>query len=67
MHMALADFDQTVPRHMLRTTLLGEPSASWSALKNLAKAEPPGRSLVQRLIRPTHGQSNWDWYAPGDS
>jgi taurine dioxygenase len=26
MHMALADFDQTAPRHMLRTTLLGEPS-----------------------------------------
>ena len=26
MHMALADFDQSVPRHMLRTTLLGEKS-----------------------------------------
>lgn len=26
MHIALADFDQTKPRHMLRTTLLGEPS-----------------------------------------
>ena len=26
MHMALADFDQAAPRHMLRTTLLGEPS-----------------------------------------
>jgi taurine dioxygenase len=26
MHVALADFDQTKPRHMLRTTLLGEPS-----------------------------------------
>ena len=26
MHMALADFDPSAPRHMLRTTLLGEPS-----------------------------------------
>lgn len=26
MHMALADFDPTQPRHMLRATLLGEPS-----------------------------------------
>jgi taurine dioxygenase len=26
MHIALADFDQTKPRRMLRTTLLGEPS-----------------------------------------
>lgn len=26
MHMALADFDQTAERHMLRATLLGEPS-----------------------------------------
>lgn len=26
MHMALADFDQTKPRHMLRATLLGEQS-----------------------------------------
>ena len=26
MHIALADFDQSKPRHMLRTTLLGEPS-----------------------------------------
>ena len=26
MHVALADFDETKPRHMLRTTLLGEPS-----------------------------------------
>lgn len=26
MHLALADFDQTQPRHMLRTTLLGEKS-----------------------------------------
>ncbi|MGE0613488.1 MAG: TauD/TfdA dioxygenase family protein [Hyphomicrobiales bacterium] len=26
MHIALADFDQTEPRRMLRTTLLGEPS-----------------------------------------
>lgn len=26
MHMALADFDQRQPRHMLRATLLGEPS-----------------------------------------
>ncbi len=26
MHMALADFDQREPRHMLRATLLGEPS-----------------------------------------
>ncbi|BBK41148.1 taurine dioxygenase [Allostella vacuolata] len=25
MHLALADFDQSQPRHMLRTTLLGEP------------------------------------------
>lgn len=25
MHLALADFDQTKPRHMLRTTLLGDP------------------------------------------
>ena len=26
MHIALADFDPSAPRHMLRTTLLGEPS-----------------------------------------
>lgn len=26
MHMALADFDQTQPRHMMRATLLGDPS-----------------------------------------
>ncbi|MEM9681878.1 MAG: TauD/TfdA family dioxygenase [Pseudomonadota bacterium] len=26
MHIALADFDPTAPRHMLRATLLGEPS-----------------------------------------
>lgn len=26
MHVALADFDQTAPRHMLRATLQGEPS-----------------------------------------
>ncbi|MGH6618256.1 MAG: TauD/TfdA dioxygenase family protein [Alphaproteobacteria bacterium] len=26
MHIALADFDPAAPRHMLRTTLLGEPS-----------------------------------------
>jgi taurine dioxygenase len=26
MHIALADFDQSQPRHMLRATLLGEPS-----------------------------------------
>jgi len=26
MHLALADFDQNLPRHMLRTTLIGEPS-----------------------------------------
>ncbi len=26
MHMALADFDQSEPRHMLRATLIGEPS-----------------------------------------
>jgi len=26
MHMALADFDPSAPRHMLRTTLLGDPS-----------------------------------------
>jgi taurine dioxygenase len=26
MHVALADFDQSAPRHMLRATLLGEPS-----------------------------------------
>ena len=26
MHIALADFDQSAPRHMLRATLLGEPS-----------------------------------------
>jgi taurine dioxygenase len=26
MHMALADFDTSKPRHMLRTTLVGDPS-----------------------------------------
>lgn len=28
MHMALADFDQSEPRYMLRATLLGEPSGT---------------------------------------
>lgn len=31
MHIALGDFDQSLPRHMLRTTLLGEPSGYLTA------------------------------------
>lgn len=44
MHVALADFDQSKTRHMVRTSLLGEPSGYV-----VIEAAPERESLIQAL------------------
>ena len=44
MHGALADFDQSKTRHMVRTSLLGEPSGYV-----VIEAAPERESLIQAL------------------